>query len=354
MKEKWEDNFQKVFSDYERKVPDGLLDDIKREIEKRKLIPNVKKSSATLIPLWVQQVAAAVAVVLIVMGGFLWGRKQAAETEFAALTPTASMATSTLPQKGNSNFMTNAWKSVKSMVNGVHVNGGTFSTNLFAAASNPFLSERGNNGATITNVGLPSTESIENIADLHRVTLGTMPQQDNYKLKQSDTQIQNNRVDKANRFERSAQLAAVCAGNLQSNELCYTNVPLYSMRNNDFEMADNMNYYQSMNLGLSVRYNVTNRWSLLTGLTYAKMRSATTMNDRNIGFHEQDLRTVVNAKEIQPQLFGKDEYNFTKQVGIYSQHGIGNYINGGNVDIFYKSNPFNVNFKLGQRLNGNK
>ena len=33
MKEKWEDNFQKVFSDYERKVPDGLLDDIKREIE---------------------------------------------------------------------------------------------------------------------------------------------------------------------------------------------------------------------------------------------------------------------------------------------------------------------------------
>lgn len=67
MKEKWEDNFQKVFSDYERKVPDGLLDDIKREIEKRKLIPNVKKSSATLIPLWVQQVAAAVAVVLIVM-----------------------------------------------------------------------------------------------------------------------------------------------------------------------------------------------------------------------------------------------------------------------------------------------
>ena len=55
MKEKWEDNFQKVFSDYERKVPDGLLDDIKREIEKRKLVPNAKKSSATLIPLWARQ-----------------------------------------------------------------------------------------------------------------------------------------------------------------------------------------------------------------------------------------------------------------------------------------------------------
>lgn len=69
MKEQWIKDMQDRFADFEQPAPEGLLDDIQREMEHRGLVP-VEKASDTqrrLIPLWMRRAAAA-AIVAVAIG----------------------------------------------------------------------------------------------------------------------------------------------------------------------------------------------------------------------------------------------------------------------------------------------
>ena len=69
MKEQWMKDMQDRFADFEQPAPEGLLDDIQREMEHRGLVP-VNKASDTqrrLIPLWMRGAAAA-AIVAVAIG----------------------------------------------------------------------------------------------------------------------------------------------------------------------------------------------------------------------------------------------------------------------------------------------
>ena len=69
MKEQWMKDMQDRFADFEQPAPEGLLDDIQREMEHRGLVP-VNKASDTqrrLIPPWMRGAAAA-AIVTVAIG----------------------------------------------------------------------------------------------------------------------------------------------------------------------------------------------------------------------------------------------------------------------------------------------
>ena len=73
MKEQWMKDMQDRFADYEQPAPEGLLDDIQREMEHRGLVP-VEKASDTkrrLIPLWIRGAAAAALVAIAIGTGTL-------------------------------------------------------------------------------------------------------------------------------------------------------------------------------------------------------------------------------------------------------------------------------------------
>ena len=73
MKEQWMKDMQDRFADFEQPAPEGLLDDIQREMEHRGLVP-VEKASAThrrLVPLWMRRAAAAALVAVAIGTGTL-------------------------------------------------------------------------------------------------------------------------------------------------------------------------------------------------------------------------------------------------------------------------------------------
>lgn len=65
------------------------------------------------------------------------------------------------------------------------------------------------------------------------------------------------------------------------------------------------------------------------------------------------------VKEGRPQFSLKAaagiEYDFTKQVGVYAEPGLGYYIdNGSGVMNFYKDKPLNFSINVGMRINFGK
>ena len=156
-------------------------------------------------------------------------------------------------------------------------------------------------------------------------------------------------------------------------------------------------------VGLSVKYNIDNRWSISSGLTYSYLRSSFDYSDGKMsGSGVQKLHyvglplaasyNVVSAKrlkvyltaggEMQKLVSGKAtmdgvnipeedkkcdireggmqwslnaaigaEYNFVDNFGIYIEPGVSHYIdNHSSVENFYKHKPTNFSLNVGLRL----
>ena len=156
-------------------------------------------------------------------------------------------------------------------------------------------------------------------------------------------------------------------------------------------------------VGLSVKYNIDNRWSISSGLTYSYLRSSFDYSEGKMsGSGVQKLHyvglplaasyNVVSAKrlkvyltaggEMQKLVSGKAtmdgvnipeedkkcdireggmqwslnaaigaEYNFVDNFGIYIEPGVSHYIdNHSSVENFYKHKPTNFSLNVGLRL----
>lgn len=172
-------------------------------------------------------------------------------------------------------------------------------------------------------------------------------------------------------------------------------------------------FSQPIKLGLSFRYIINEKWSIQTGLTYSRLSSTSqSFSD----FYEYDCEQILHyvglpvslnysiwrnrhvnvyavaggeveklvkgktttypfsltinkrgstipisekVKESRPQFSLKAaagiEYDFTKQVGVYAEPGLGYYIdNGSGVMNFYKDKPLNFSINVGMRINFGK
>ncbi|MGN1230119.1 MAG: porin family protein [Prevotella sp.] len=176
----------------------------------------------------------------------------------------------------------------------------------------------------------------------------------------------------------------------------------------DFLSASNpesvsYNHDRPIKVGLSVKYNIDNRWSISSGLTYSYLRSSFDYSEGKMsGSGVQKLHyvglplsasyNVVSAKrlkvyltaggEMQKLVSGKAtmdgvnipeedkkhdireggmqwslnaavgaEYNIVDNFGIYVEPGVSHYIdNKSNVENFYKYKPTNFSLNVGLRL----
>ena len=156
-------------------------------------------------------------------------------------------------------------------------------------------------------------------------------------------------------------------------------------------------------VGLSVKYNIDNRWSIVSGLTYSYLRSTFDYSEgKTSGSGVQKLHyvglplavnyNVISAKnlkvyltagcEMQKLVSGKAnmdgvnileenkrqdvkeggmqwslnaavgaEYNFMHNLGLYVEPGVSHYIdNHSSVENFYKYKPTNFSLNVGLRL----
>ena len=156
-------------------------------------------------------------------------------------------------------------------------------------------------------------------------------------------------------------------------------------------------------VGISVRYDIDNRWSISSGLTYSYLRSSFDYSEgKAFGSGVQKLHyvglplaadyNIISAKklkvylsaggEVQKLVCGKAtmdgvnipeadanhdikeggmqwslnaaigaEYNFVDSVGIYIEPGVSHYIdNHSKVDNYYKYKPTNFSLNVGLRL----
>ena len=156
-------------------------------------------------------------------------------------------------------------------------------------------------------------------------------------------------------------------------------------------------------VGISVRYDIDNRWSISSGLTYSYLRSSFDYSEgKAFGSGVQKLHyvglplaadyNIISAKklkvylsaggEVQKLVCGKAtmdgvnipeadanhdikeggmqwslnaaigaEYNFVDNVGIYIEPGVSHYIdNHSKVDNYYKYKPTNFSLNVGLRL----
>ena len=167
-------------------------------------------------------------------------------------------------------------------------------------------------------------------------------------------------------------------------------------------------HHQPIKLGVSIRYNINNRWSLQTGLNYSRLASDFSYEKRGTEYAvEQKLQYVgipINASysfiktkrfnvyatagaEIEKLVKGEanlsaeamsqitpthttikegrpvfstalsigGELRISKDVSAYIEPGISHHFNNGsNVENIYKDKPTNFNLNMGVRINLNK
>ena len=161
---------------------------------------------------------------------------------------------------------------------------------------------------------------------------------------------------------------------------------------------DAVRHHQPVRFGLSIRYRLSDRWSVESGLAYTRLRSDfmwgggakaeqtlsyigipvnanyQLWSSRYVNFYvsgggmvekmvKGSLYTTEKEKKqeesvsIHPLQFSVNggigaEFNLTHQFSIYAEPGIGYYFdNGSDVPTFYQDKPFSFNLNLGLRFN---
>lgn len=145
-----------------------------------------------------------------------------------------------------------------------------------------------------------------------------------------------------------------------------------------------VNHRHPVRFGLSMRYRLTNRWSVESGLSYTRLSSditttingATTMTEqrlnyiglplslsynlwksRRFGLYATMGGTVEKRLDASPWQFSLNgaagaEYKLTNIFSLYAEPGIGYYFkDGSSTPTIYQDQPLNFNLSFGLRFN---
>lgn len=152
------------------------------------------------------------------------------------------------------------------------------------------------------------------------------------------------------------------------------------------QTEEHVQHHQPVRFGLSLRYQLSNRWSVESGLSYTRLSSditttvdgvATTDEQRlnylgiplNIGYQLWTSRhlsfyvmaggmveKMLNDNPWQFSLNGASgaEYRLMDHISLYAEPGVGYYFSdGSSITNIYKDHPLNFNLSFGLRINLN-
>lgn len=424
MKEDWLDTLRtRIQNECDVKAPDGLLNDIKQEMNRRGVTPmRSTRQKASVVPLWTYRAVSAAAIIGI--GIFLSHLlldhtslpKQCATIINNKIKNTLpSQTTITTPE----NYVTN---SVKLAV----------ATHL--SIQNPLV-DNNLSGNTVYNKEeeKETTTDNNNVTETQETTNNTRQDKIENVDKQQTTKPQswgNSERIYATNAKKNDPSSRFCIGtsynygtgtshNSDKILLPVANPygdydPEFSGRNiqdspiGTKDRRTRTKHHQPIKLGVSIRYNINNRWSLQTGLNYSRLASDFSYEKRGTEYAvEQKLQYVgipVNASysfiktkrfnvyatagaEIEKLVKGEanlsaeamsqitpthttikegrpvfstalsigGEFRISKDVSAYIEPGISHHFNNGsNVENIYKDKPTNFNLNMGVRINLNK
>ena len=146
----------------------------------------------------------------------------------------------------------------------------------------------------------------------------------------------------------------------------------------------NIHHYQPMRFGLSLRYRITDRWSIESGLSYTRLSSdisttvdgVTTVTEQHLNYIGLPLNisydlwksnhfglyvtaggTIEKSLDTSPWQFSLNgavgaEYKLTDFFSLYAEPGLGYYFkDGSNTPTIYQDRPLNINLSFGLRFN---
>ena len=426
MKDKWTQQFQGKLDGYEMAAPEMEWTELDKALADNALAKN-KRPSMTLV--WGRRLAAAAAVALMVIGGARMllselegGRDEAPEQNSGERwlsqrqENTAGHEEKTAGQQektaGNE-------KGLLAMAEAAN-NGEKMKAekNITAIQSTTAVTDDNNINNKDVNGGIRASRS----GDYQK---STSKKDDNLRSKKDDI-FRSEKYNHRTKYHGGELMAAVYMQNAMTangnmggmtgmmNSTSVSNSP-YGMVSDEFRVGSldflaesnprdvRYDHSRPIKVGLSVKYNIDNHWSLSSGLTYSYLRSSFDYSEgKAFGSGVQKLHyvglplaasyNVVSAKklkvyltaggEMQKLVSGKAtmdgvnipeedkkhdikeggmqwslnaaigaEYNFVDNFGIYIEPGVSHYIdNHSSVENFYKHKPTNFSLNVGLRL----
>ena len=438
MKDKWTQQFQGKLDGYEMAAPEMEWTELDKALADNALAKN-KRTSMALV--WGRRLAAAAAVALMVIGGarvllpeLEGGRDEAPEQNSGERwlsqqhditagheEKTAGHDENTAGQQENT---AGHEKGLLAMAEAANIQSTTAVTaNIQSTAA---VTDDNNINNKDVNGGIRASRS----GDYQKSTSKKddnlrSKKEDNLRSKKDDI-FRSEKYNHRTKYHGGELMAAVYMQNAMTangnmggmtgmmNSTSVSNSP-YGMVSDEFRVGSldflaesnpkdvRYDHSRPIKVGLSVKYNIDNHWSLSSGLTYSYLRSSFDYSEgKAFGSGVQKLHyvglplaasyNVVSAKklkvyltaggEMQKLVSGKAtmdgvnipeedkkhdvkeggmqwslnaaigaEYNFVDNFGIYIEPGVSHYIdNHSSVENYYKHKPTNFSLNVGLRL----
>lgn len=363
MKEQWIQEMRQKMADYRRTAPEVSWEEIERAMTANK----TRKTHR----LWLQRVAAAAAILLIGGVGY-WGFIHH-EAEQVAVNPEAQVAVNhEEPTVENHGENHEDWQD----------------------ASN----------ATKTKVPVQAILAKESETDVpvfessfETVSVSDTTEQEHPRVVEERTQAisttnhhvyptkphQQKRID--SHLTAKVYMSSTMSGsNTYSSNLYGIGGLGYLAFSQAAQIEQHIHHRQPVRLGLSLRYRLTDRWSIESGLLYTHLSSditttvegATTVTEqrlnyiglplnisydlwknRSFGLYVTTGGTIEKQLEASPWQFSINgavgaEYKFTDNLSLYAEPGLGYYFkDGSNTPTIYQDHPLNFNLSFGLRFN---
>ena len=389
---------------FTRKAPDGLLDDIKQEMTRRGIMPVYKPKKAHIIDITPKRIIAAAAIMLLIIGTAVYLKQQTTD-RVAAVSKTG------------------AYKEMKEVTDNVQLSTLNVKHSTLNVAHD--CAQNSNN----TQCSTLNVEQQLAQADNAKEKLTKQNSAANDKKTESLQHSALNSQHSALNSQRKTSLG-VYYGNMSASSidlgakygdnLVLASEPFYNSPITDYQndvsdtyvvtppTINKANHHQPIRVGLSLRYAISPRWSLLTGINYSYLQSDfssynnRTSTDRKQKLHyigipvnlsytlwqkkkfnlyliagaqaeklvkgqtettttQHNQSTTSNTENVHENkpIFSTNtslgvEYQLGKFIGLFAEPGVSYYFkNGSGIESSYTEKPFNFNFNLGVRVNFN-
>ncbi len=416
MNDNWTKDIKRLADNSVRKAPEGLLDDVKSEMQRRGLM--LTQPSAKVVPMRRWRYAAAAAVIAVIAGVGI--------TSLHRSEPSGEIASTT--QGGSDTHYSNIEQSTSDNIECLTSNQApTNKPNVIHKVVDQLVSKVEEVSNTNMNV------DIADKADKTETTNTTDTKQlaDNNPLPSQQHSVGSTRRDLgyvAPRHEGNASWSVGAYYGGTTNNSPTSNTPrLFALsdvnamsspvkldKNSTMTMEEigdkKESHHQTVKVGISLRYSINDRWSLQTGVTYTRLTSdfseekSTTnqttnqkldylgiplMANHNI-WHNKYVNIYASAggavekfisgasttetkdyttdktsranndvKENRPvfstSVAAGVEYCISDFLSIYAQPAITyHFDNGGDLKSLYTDKPLNIELSIGARININK
>ena len=362
MNEQWINDLRQKMTDYEWPVPEVSWDEIDQAVAAN------KAHKARL--LWLRRMAAA-AVVLLIAGVGYWSLMH---NDAELMQPTTA-SVSNRPQDENHAIGSAALLSKEPvpviLAKSAHKPNMTSTPVLESEAASPISTAAPDTAKTITTTATNEKEQPQPVEEKK-----AKPADKTFPVIYPSDLHQRKHLD--NRLTAKVYMSSTMVGSRQAE------IRIPSIHGSPIKDSVQANHHQPVRFGISLRYKLTNRWNLESGLSYTHLSSdITTTGVNTTSTTEQRLNyiglplsisydlwktkhfglyisvggMIEKSLDTSPWQFSLNgsagaEYKLTDFFSLYAEPGLGYYLkDGSTTPTIYQDRPLNFNLSFGLRFN---